>query len=418
MKVVHMNTHTYGGAAVVAKRVHSAMLSKGIDSTLFTCYGQNESSIPKHEFLRQAAIRYYLKNRLSHSRLYPLIKKIQGLRPHPNLANKKEGYEIFSPLHLKGPVPVAATLDETDIIHLHWVNNFINDQLFFPRYASKKFVWTLHDMNPFTGGCHHADGCTRFTDDCATCPQLEGTKDPHYSSIVLSSKEAHLRNLASDQLIITAPSKWLLELSQKSRLTARFRHELVRNPSFDIPELIDNSDIRRRLHLPVDKKIILFVADNLWNKRKGIHLLWEACRQLPDADSVQLVGIGGGSSPPDDLNITFTGSIQDPALMQMYYRAADLFVLPSLAENSPLVIIEALTCGTPVVASNVGGIPELIDNDSGQLFEPDAVQLRISLSTALQKSYDRAAISRRAIERHNPKATAAQFLKIYEKLRH
>ncbi|NJM25758.1 MAG: glycosyltransferase [Bacteroidia bacterium] len=418
MKVVHLNTQSYGGAAAAARRLHVALRKHHVDSTLVTRYGTHAGNIPNHVYLQSGGARYFIKKHFSHSALFPLIKKLQRLHPHPNLANRPSGFEIFSPANEQTPGPINE-LEQADIIHLHWVNNFISDIDFFGQHARSKFVWTLHDMNPLTGGCHHADGCMRFEQDCGVCPQLQGTIDDRYAGKVLGLKESNLAALNNNQLIVVAPSKWLLALSQSSRLLKRFRHVHIDNPAFDASPMPASRLLRSELHLPADKKIVLFVADNLLNPRKGLHLLWDAIRLMPKKDQVQLVGIGGGANPAPDLNIIFTGSIADQGLLQKYYCASDVFVTPSLAENAPLVVIEALTCGTPVVASRVGGIPELVDYTSGLLFTVgDPADLQQQLDDALwNKSFDREVIRAHA-QRFKADIVANQYAQVYHDLLH
>lgn len=417
MNVVQLNTQSYGGAAVVAKRLHVALRRHRVDSTLLTKFGSGDSQVPHHIYLDSGGMRYFFKKHFSRSALFPFLKKLQEMRPHPNLANRPAGYEIFSPANQQ-PLPPVKELNHADIIHLHWVNNFISDTDFFKQHASKKFVWTLHDMNPFTGGCHHADGCSLFEAACGKCPQLEGTIDDGYAGKVLRMKESNLALLNDEQLTVVAPSKWLLKLAQGSRLLKRFRHVHIDNPSFDQSAVpVGRDELRSNLRLPVDKKVVLFVADNLWNPRKGLHLLWRAMRLMPDRHRLQLVGIGGGVNPAPDLNIVFTGGIADQALLRQYFSAADVFVTPTLAENAPLVVIEALTCGTPVVASRVGGIPELVDATSGILFAAgDSTELQHCLQEALwSRPFDREAISARA-RRFNPDTVATLYMHVYSDL--
>jgi glycosyltransferase involved in cell wall biosynthesis len=118
---------------------------------------------------------------------------------------------------------------------------------------------------------------------------------------------------------------------------------------------------RKKLHLPKDKKIVLFVASggtkNLW---KGWKYVQEIMSALHDKDTV-FVSIGDTGEEISSQYIQ-RGAVHDQALLSMYYSAADVLVFPSIADNSPLVIMEAMSCGLSVAAFRIGGIPEIIDH--------------------------------------------------------
>jgi glycosyltransferase involved in cell wall biosynthesis len=414
VKVVHLNTHTYGGAAIAARRIHDALLDLAVDSRLVTRYGTNDGT-RRHFFLEDESIRKRIRK---NPVLFRFAKFIQRNTVHPNLANRPDGFELFSPLVSKDASSLYPLLEDCELIHLHWVSDFIGYAPFFRRFCTKKFIWTLHDMNPFTGGCHHADGCQKFETVCRPCPQLLHTIDEHYAGTIQSEKTVALDQLAADQMIVVSPSAWLLELSKKSRVTSRFKHLLVHNPSFVSPLPLNRDATRRRLNLPLDKKIVLFVSDNLRNPRKGIDKIFEAYRQMENKEKVWLLGIGNSAGQRTDLPVAYTGPISEPTRLAEYFACADLFVMPSVAENSPLVVIEALTCGTPVVASGVGGIPELIGDDGGILVPPnDPLALAGALSEALfDRTFDREKIQEMTRKIHSPALVALRYQDVYRTL--
>lgn len=417
MRVAQVNTNTFGGAAIVARRLHEALLVSEIESSLVTKNGA-KGYTTNHHFLKDARITYFLRKTLSNSPLLPLAKYIKNMRKHRNLLNQPKGYELFSPIDSSPLGKQFNIFERFDIIHFHWINDFINLQLFFKKFDKKKFVWTLHDMNPVTGGCHHSDGCMRFTTGCRVCPQLEGTIDPTYSHAVLSNKVESLADLKTDQLVIVSPSEWLTRLSQASPITGRFRHLTIPNPSFH-PSLLENRKLTRStLQLPAGKKIVLFASDNIKNPRKGIQTLFRAIELMPQKNQILLVGVGNGSGQTKGLDTLYTGHINDPRLLANYYFAADVLVVPSKAENSPLVIIEALSCGTPVIAAAVGGIPELITSANGLLFEPDnALQLSRQIQTLLfEEHLNRNEIKSNATIKHHPEKVMLQYHKVYKQL--
>ncbi len=419
MKIVHANTQPYGGACVVARRLHLAMRARGVDSHLLTRFGSAKDRTPAYAYLDSARLFTFLKQQPPQSLLYRLARYAQERRTHPNLLNRPAGHEIFSTMPAAGAALTHPLLDAADVIHLHWINHFVDSREFFRRYRGKRFVWTLHDMNPLTGGCHHADGCTRFEVDCRPCPQLAGTIDESYAAKALAYKAEALSAVPDDALTIVSPSRWLLDLSGRSVLLRRFRHELIDNPSFAVePPVEDIVALRTSLGLPPHRRIVLFVSDNLRNPRKGLGLLFEAVLASGRAHEMHLVGVGNANEAPEGVSTTWTGTIADPNLLARYYRAADVFATPSLAENAPLVVIEALSCGTPVLASAVGGIPELLDSDAGRLVPQRTVAAwsEALCEVLFERRFERSAIAERASRRFGVSGIAERYLNLYREL--
>jgi glycosyltransferase involved in cell wall biosynthesis len=417
MKLAQINTYTYGGAAVVARRLHLALLDLHVDSVLVTKSGI-PNQIPRHVFLKNGKFRELLRKKASSPALFPLIKRMQRYITHPNLKGRQMGLEIFSPLyHGAENATNFADAEQANIIHLHWVNDFLDYEPFFKKFADRKFVWTLHDMNPITGGCHHSDGCMKFQSVCVQCPQLANTIDQNYSAVVQEFKIKGLQYLNDDQMIVVSPSVWLAEHSKKSSIMGRFKHVVIPNPAFKLRRYFNDKAISRtQLHLPLDKKIIIFASENLNNPRKGTTLLFEAVQHLPEKDAIVLVGIGQKGISPAGLNVLYPGRISNVDLFASYLQAADIFVTPTIAENSPLVVIESLCCGTPVVASDVGGIPDLVNDSNGILFPVGNIQaLADAIAQALfEKKFDPQKISESAVAIHNPMKIATEYSKVYQ----
>lgn len=417
MKIVHLNTHSHGGAAVVARRLHRASLAAGITSTFLTKYGARDPKLPGYRVLRETRLLELVRAGGAFSQVYALGKAVERRLQHPNLARRPAGFEVFSPLNEGRRFQDCVDRDDPDVIHLHWVAGFVDHAGFFQQNAHRKFVWTLHDMNPFTGGCHHADGCGRYTDGCGGCPQLAGTVDAGYAGRVLRGKMHSLASLRDDQVVIAAPSRWLLELSRRSPVTGRFRHVHIVNPTIEARPELEATAFKFRHGLPRDKKIVLFVSENLRNPRKGIGLLFQAVRLIPQRENIHLVGIGRPADAPRDIPTTFVGRITDETTLAGFFAASDVVVSPSVMENSPLTIIEALTYGTPAIAFEVGGVPELIAGGCGAVVRERSAE---SLSAALDATLfgmptDRERIQR-AVAGHAPRMVLEQYRAVYEEL--
>jgi glycosyltransferase involved in cell wall biosynthesis len=418
MRILHLNTHSYGGAAVVARRLHCAAIASGIESAFITKYGLRKDQTPNYAPLKDARLLYYFREASAQRHWYRAGKQVQRIMTPRSLANRPAGFDVFTPLNTRAQFADCAEQFDPDIIHLHWVAGFVDHEQFFQRNRHRKFVWTLHDMNPFTGGCHHADGCSRFTGDCKGCPQLSGTVDEDYAGEVLTAKMRSLAHLAPHQLTIVAPSQWLLSLSAQSRVTGRFRHVHIENPSFHQGLITETSaQLRAALKLPLDKKVVVFVSDNLRNPRKAVSLLFGAVKEMRRSGEVHLVGLGQRTDQPAGLSITFPGTIRDQQTLARYMACADVVVNTSIAENSPLVLIEALSCGTPVIGFEVGGIPELVTRECGAVVSKRSTG---ALAAALDQVLFERTFSRDGIRaqsaKHDPSAVCEKYHGVYADL--
>jgi len=416
MKVVHLNTHSYGGAATVARRLHCALSASGIDSRFVTLYGLSSDRTSNFRALKSSWLRYSMRSLSADRRLYRLGKTVQQWQQHPNLANRPAGFDLFSPLNTRLRWSDCAREAEPDVIHLHWINGFVDHADFFEQNNDRKFVWTLHDMNPLTGGCHHSDGCDRFVTGCRGCPQLAGTIDQGYAERVLAAKQQNLRTLRDEQLTIVAPSRWLLELSARSPVTGRFRHVYIENPG-PAQAAVDRNQVKRALGIPLDRKVVAFAAANLRNPRKGFDLVFAALRRLAERDRVQLLGIGQRGDAQPGLHLKYVGAVADESEVTRYLCCADAVVVPSVAENAPLTVIEAHRCGVPVVAFAVGGIPEMISAENGVVVgERNADALASALDDVLFRREFNARTIVAAAERYAPGAVANKYKRVYEEL--
>jgi glycosyltransferase involved in cell wall biosynthesis len=282
----------------------------------------------------------------------------------------------FSPAWL--PEKLAQTIDQInpDVINLHWVNNsFLRIETL--AQFNRPIIWTLHDMWPFTGGCHYSGDCHGYESICGACPELTSHKQKDLSHWIWKRKAKAWQNL---NLTIVSPSKWLARCAQASALFKHLPIEVIANGfNLDVYQPTDQTIARSIIGLPQNKKIILFgslIATK--DPRKGFHLLKPAIEQLSKQyghqDDVEIVIFGASrpSNPPDlGFKCHYLGSFSDDITLSLIYAAADVFILPSTQDNLPNTIIEAMASGTPCVAFNIGGMPDMIDHkENGYLAEP------------------------------------------------
>lgn len=416
MKILHLTSSHTGGAGIAALRLHKMLLKQGVHSSFLSkTLHDIENSCYKIDEVYPATSRIKTVCRNVMERVTPYTGS-NSKKSLLLLKNKPNGYELFTFPNSNLYVEECKLVKEADIIHLHWIaDDFINYQTFFPSIKNKAIVWTLHDMNPFTGGCHHADSCTNYRYECKNCPQLPIASAYETAFTNQELKRSIYSNLLPEKVRIVTPSNWLKDLSITSVCFNSFSHQQIPNPvDSRIFKYINQSDARQKLNLPLNKKIILFVAHNIENVRKGIPLLVNAVTVLNNKD-ILLCAAGTSSESADWLNL---GYINSDEKMMLAYNAADVFVLPSMAENYPNTIIESLLCGTPVVASATGGIPEQV-TDNGILFPPgDELSLVNALLTVLQKSGTeiKSEIRKSALQMFNEEDAIKKYIEVYKEV--
>lgn len=259
---------------------------------------------------------------------------------------------------------------EPDIINIHWICRGYM-QIETLAKLNQPVVWTFHDMWGFTGGCNYTDDCDRYKSGCGNCPQLNSNRERDLSRWIWQRKAKSWKNL---NLAVVTPSQWL---AAETRSSSLFKNVLQNVRVEVIPNGIDTEKYqpfdrtiaRKILKLPADKQLVLFGAISATSdRRKGFHLLEPALQSLSKSgwhDKIELV-VFGSSRPSNEPDLGFCchylGKFSDDISLALVYAAADLFVAPSLQDNLPNTVMEAISCGTPCVAFKIGGMPDMIDH--------------------------------------------------------
>ena len=404
MKILIVNaTNSNSGAAMACKRLHLSLLLEGYESKLLVLNKVNDLK-ETYKFNRNDTI------------LQKVVNKIK--LSYSNYKYYRAYQSIESQHYLHSPAPSVFDITDhelfewADVINLHWVSQFIDFSSFFKKCKYKPIIWTLHDMNPFTGGCHHSESCEKFKDKCEKCPQLPfDYQDYNHQNWLIKSK-TDLKNLT-----IVSPSNWLKEISISSSLFRNLNHIVIPNAlDISIFKLFDSFFCKSVFNVVNRHKTILFAAHNTSTPLKGIQYLLDALNLLER--EVTLLIAGKTDIEIKDKDIVYLGNIQEEQLMALAYGAADVFVLPSLAENLPNVIIESLCCGTPVVAFDIGGNTDLIVNELNGLLvkQINSYDLSLSLDKALSINWDRKKISDQAQIKYNHKKQVETYTALFRKL--
>ena len=411
MRVLIVNTaERTGGAAIAANRLLHALNHNGVEARMFVRDRKTDAhdvvSIPrswklKANFLWERGV-IWLANNLSKKGIFQV-----------DIANA--GTDITAMDEFK----------QADVIHLHWVNQGFLSLSNLERIlaSGKPVVVTLHDQWYFTGICHYSSECEKYKSQCDHCPMLKGKCD--LARRVFDRKRAMYEG---HNITFVGCSRWMADLARQSSLTQG--HLVTNIPNAidtDVFKPMDKVAARQRHNLPIDKKLLLFGAQRITDKRKGFRYLAEACEHismhhstLPDNLGVIVLG-GDAESVKETLSLPVytVNYLSNETEIAQLYSAADLFVTPSLQDNLPNTIVEAMACGVPCVGFNVGGIPEMISHkQDGYIADYcDSIDFAQGIAWCLADSryadLSRAARDN-ALTTYGERAVAHRYLEVYQ----
>ncbi|EFA45085.1 glycosyltransferase, group 1 family protein [Hallella bergensis DSM 17361] len=413
MRVLLVNTHERaGGAAVATRRLLEALNNNGVKAKMLVANKETDNinvvGLP-HPWRHRMAFLWerlciFLHLRFSKKHLFGL-----------DIANL--GVDITS----------LPEFQQADIIHLAWINQGMLSLKGIRNIlkSGKPVVWTMHDLWPVSGICHLSLGCERFKSGCSHCPYLpKGGGERDLSYRVWQEKN---RLYEAENISFVACSRWLADEARASCLTRDHVVTTIPNPlNTSIFCKKDKALARKSLHLPLDRRLIAFIAQKVTNENKGMNYLIEACDRLVSMypkmkQSTGIVIIGGHAEEFEQqlaMPVYSLGYIRDEKKMAEVYRSIDVFVLPSLSENLPNTIMEAMACGVPCVGFNIGGIPEMIDHCTNGYVANyrDAGDLAKGIHWILEETaYDE--LGRQAIHKvvshYSQQAVAAKYIEVY-----
>ncbi len=425
LNVVHLCSQDYGGAGKAAYRTHKGLQAMGIHSTLLVLNKRSGDAsvkvLPPHHS-RQVADCLDVPAYQS-----PLWFQQAGnwhtlMEDYPK---RPPGLELFTDVESNVRLDLIREIADADIINFHWVAGALNYANAVLALRHKPIVWTLHDMNPFTGGCHYAGDCLKYNASCGACPQLGSDVVEDHSRKIWAQKRYAAENL---NIHVVTPSRWLGRCARQSAIFSQHSVEIIPNGfPLDTFKPYSKSQVRQASNLPESARILLFGADSVTNRRKGFAYLLSALNryQLNEGPDVILVTFGTlpeGVEIPSKYKLFHAGQITDENRLAMIYSAADIFVIPSLEDNLPNTVVEALACGTPVVGFDIGGVPDMVQHrQNGYLARPqDVADLVAGINwvlSAYEEGVDFARICRSvAEEKFALETQALAYQKLYERL--
>ncbi|HQY88298.1 MAG TPA: glycosyltransferase, partial [Tepidisphaeraceae bacterium] len=260
---------------------------------------------------------------------------------------------------------------QPDVIHAHNLHGGYFDLRKLPWLShSVPVCLTLHDPWLLAGHCSYPFDCERWKTGCGNCPRLD-----IYPSVRRDATRANWQTKSDiyrrSRIYLAAPSQWLLDQAKKSMLADAVIESRKIPYGVDLSifaPVRDRAEVRAKLGLPFDAQVILYAANRLsTNPFKDFPTLRAAAERVghdPTLKNTKLIFVALGDSGKTEqlgaAEVRFVPFQDDVKVIAQYYQAADLFVHAARADNFPNTILESLACGTPVVATAVGGIPEQI----------------------------------------------------------
>jgi len=404
-RVITLNhTDISGGAARAAYRIHHCLRSQGIDSRMWVnkaLAGDWTVNGPVGKFEKAVKI---------------LRTQVGGQIRH---MLKTDNPVLHSPALLPSRWPKRINESNADIVHLHWVGSEMLSIADIGR-ITKPVVWTLHDMWAFCGAEH-------YTEDFRWRDGYRRDNRPAYESGFDLSRWTWQRKRKHWQcpMHIVALCDWMRKCVKESLLFRDWPCHVIPNPlDTDRWSPLDQRLARDLLHLPQDVPFLLFGAiGGDRDPRKGFDLLAGALSCLRSeavAKRLELMVFGQleTEKPPEiGFPVHYTGHLHDDLSLRILYCAADALVLPSRQDNLPNTGVEAQACGTPVVAFNTCGLPDIVDHQTtGYLARPfEAEDLAAGIIWILQSDRTklREQSRKRAVERYACKTVAEQYRRVY-----
>ena len=393
------------GAGLASTLTHEALIRNGINSRQLFLVGENSSELSTYSYTSNSPMKQF-------KRFF-----VTTLDHIPTWIYFSKQKQIFSPGLFGLSLRNTELFKWAKIIHIHWANHgFIDIKEI--KLWNKPVVWTIRDMWPFTGGCHHSFDCEKYRSNCGSCPVLGSNKDPDLSSMVLKRKKENLSKLSIQWVAISNSLK--NDALQSAVLKDKPISVIFSGIDCDTFNITNIKKARDYFTFPSTIKIILIGAGNIREKYKGFQYVINSLNKLDKNYLIVTFGAGKITQRGIPQKVINMGYISNDKELAQLYNCADIFLAPSIAEAFGKTFAEAQACGLPVVCFNETGPADIIEHlKSGYLAKfKDEKDLLKGLRFCLKTNFNRNYIGQRARKLFDVQQIIKQYITLYQKCIH
>ena len=361
IKVLYINALYWGGGAEKIAR----QLYMGVGEYDISCFfmsGRYQKNVPKDV-------------KVIYNNLFERVISVLAARQNHNF--------LYKTYIARKKILQFIKKERVDIVHFHNMhgNYFGPKDIEVISKVCPNIVITMHDMWMITGCCPHGMQCEewKYSKNCQNCHGNEwlkkGVKKAH-SYLICKSKSYSNKNIQ-----FVSPSQWLVACCSKSYLKYETIHLIPNGVNTSIYHPLNKSELRKKYGVAQNKHVIMFAANNINHPYKGFKYLCEALDRIKDKENYCLLSVGNDSKKIEQMEYQFfsPGYVRDENVMNEMYALADVYISVSVADTFPLVILESMAAGTPVIAFNTGGIPEIVNDEVGWIVEQRDVNSLVSM---------------------------------------
>lgn len=391
MKILQINSvYKKGSTGNIVFDIHSFLKENNVES--YVCYGRGPKINEKNVFKTSSEFS---------AKINKIWSKITGYVYGGNFSSTRKLIRKIKQI-------------EPDIIHIHNLNDYFVNEYKLLKFIGKnriKTIFTLHSEQMYTGSCGYALDCLSWCKKgCKKCPHIKlstGTKIDKTNKAFNKLSKAY-KCLIKDNLKVIGCTPWLEERAKKSVLLSMFDCKTILNGSDNSIYKLSNNSLKKELNLE-NKKILLYVCPRMLDPIKGYKYIKDISDKL--TNDWQIVVIGKQESNIYIAkNITYIGEIKNKEILSKYYNMADATLILSMRECFPMVIVESVLCGTPVVGFKCYGPDNAYPETMVKLFEYGNVNKIIS---HINDKFNKKEIARLACTMVSSKVMCKNYLDTY-----